>query len=194
MSPKTNVPLMLILLITISGSSCSYESGETVSKGKLVKGKKEGLWKIYDTKGILLEHNNYKDDTLNGLRITFDKRGKIYTKAHYKMGIFVDSFFLYYPNGQLRTESWFDSLGQEQGIFKMYHENGRLSAIGHSVNGKTEDTVRAYTENGNLEYIEYYTNQEKERTITYFSAKGIPLKLEHYKNDSLIKETWLNSH
>jgi len=62
------------------------------------------------------------------------------------------------------------------------------------VNGKTEDTVKAYAEDGHLEYIEYYTNQEKERTVTYFSEMGIPLKSEHYKNDSLTKETWLNSH
>jgi hypothetical protein len=36
------------------------------------------------------------------------------------MGVFVDSFFLYFANGQKRVESWFDSTGQEQGLYKIY--------------------------------------------------------------------------
>jgi len=43
--------------MTIAGVSCSDKSSGTVSKGKLVNRRREGLWKIYDTKGILLEYN-----------------------------------------------------------------------------------------------------------------------------------------
>jgi antitoxin component YwqK of YwqJK toxin-antitoxin module len=172
--------------------SCKNKMSKPISTGKLINGRKEGLWKIYDENGILREYNSYKNDTLNGPQITFDKNGKIYTKAHRKMGIFVDSFLLYYDNGQISNESWFNSSGRQQGVYKMYHNNGQLKAIGYSVNGENEGRVKGYDENGHLEYVEYCKSKLKERSVTYFNEKGIGLKIEYYKNDSLYKQIWLN--
>ena len=172
--------------------SCKNKKSKPISDGKLINGRKDGLWKIYDKNGILREYNSYKNDTLNGQQVTFDEKGKIYTKAHRKMGIFVDSFLLYYDNGQIRNEAWFNSVGREQGVYKIYHKNGQLSEIGYSVNGEPEGKVKGYDENGNLEYVEYCRSKLKERSVTYFNKKGMALKIEYYKNDSLYKQTWLN--
>jgi len=183
------VVLFCLMTLSISCGDIGYKSR---SIGKLTNGRKEGVWEIYDDKGGLKERNTYKNDTLNGPQLTFDRNGKIYTKAFYKMGIFIDSFRLYFDNGQIRSESWFDSLGREQGIYKVYHKNGQLSEIGRSVNGATVDTAKGYDESGHLQYLEIYKMGSKEKSITYFDKEGVALKIEYYKGDSLYAQNLLN--
>src|SRR5690242_2520984 len=84
--------LLTAFIATAFIFSCENKNDKSLSVGKLMNGRREGLWKIYDKDGILRECNNYKNDTLNGTQVTFDENGKIYTKAHRRMGIFVDSF------------------------------------------------------------------------------------------------------
>ena len=103
-----------------------------------------------------------------------------------KMGTFVDSFFLYYENGQMRWESWFDSLGRAQGLYKIYHENGQISEIGKTINDLTIDTVRGYYSNKRLQYLIPYKNGKKDGTVLYFNDRGELTKTELYRNDSLI--------
>jgi uncharacterized protein len=184
--------LVYILLITILTACGNVSNEKRLSEGKLINGKKEGTWRIYDSTGVLKEIANYKEDSLNGLRITYEN-GKIYTRAHYKMGLFVDSFFLYFQNGQIQTESWIDSLGQEQGLYKIYYENGRIRQIGHVINDKYVDTIKTYYDNSQLMCLEFYKNGKKEGILTYFDEQGKPIKKEYYKNDSLLNEKFLNS-
>ncbi len=125
--------------------------------------------------------------------MTFSKNGKIYTKAHYKMGIFVDSFHLYYDNGQLRSESWFDSTGIPQGIFKLYHENGQLFEIGRDIDGKPVDMIIGYDTDGKLEFLDYYKPSSLDRVVTYFNRTGNITKIEYYHGDTKIREQYPNS-
>jgi antitoxin component YwqK of YwqJK toxin-antitoxin module len=154
----------------------------------LVNGKREGLWKVYDRNGILREVNNYKDGKLNGAQETYDSLGRLYTMAHRYNDAFVDSFKLYYENGQLRTENWFDSSGKSQGIYKIYYRNGKLNVIGRDVNGISVDTTWAYEENGELQYIECYKNGSNGKTVTYFDSQRKPIYTQYFEGDSLKSE------
>lgn len=175
----------LIIVFTLLLTSCSNLKNKSTSYGQRINGKKEGTWKIYDSTDALEEISNYKHDTLNGLRISYYNNGEIYTKAHYKMGVFVDSFLLYFNNGQVEYESWFDSLGREQGLYKVYHKNGKLRSTGYEVNNQYNDTIKTFHDNGQLEFLEYYKNGKKEGVFKMFDKQGILIKKEEFKNDSL---------
>jgi uncharacterized protein len=184
---------LLIISFTIILTACSNFKDRNNSQGQIINGKKEGIWKIYDSTGALKEISNYKHDTLNGLRITFYENGETYTNAHYKMGVFVDSFFLYFKNGQVQVESWFDPTGHEQGLYKIYYENGKLRQIGHDINNQYDDTIKTFYDNGQLMYLEYYKNGKKEGVFTTFDEHGNSIKQEYFKKDSLLNEKFLNS-
>lgn len=158
------------------------------SVGSLVNGQKEGLWKIYDQNGILREVSYYKNGKLNGAQETFDTSGRLYTRAHRYNNAFVDSFKLYWENGQVRTENWFDSSGKSQGIYKIYYKSGKLNLIGHDVNNVSADTTWAYMENGELEYIECYKKNSNSKSVIYFDSQRKPIYIQYLEGDSLRSE------
>jgi antitoxin component YwqK of YwqJK toxin-antitoxin module len=167
--------------------SCSTGSDHTKDVGKLVNGKREGQWKIYDEHGVLREINYYKNGKLNGPQITFDSAGNVFTRANRFEDKFVDSFKLFYANGQIKTENWFDSVGRSQGVYKAYHDNGKLSLIGRDVDNNSVDTTWGYDEDGELNYFEYY-GKNSSRTIVYLDRSKKPVLVQNYIKDSLISE------
>jgi antitoxin component YwqK of YwqJK toxin-antitoxin module len=167
--------------------SCSINSDHTKAVGKLVDGERDGLWKIYDEHGVLREINYYKSGKLNGPQITFDSAGNVFSRATRFDDKFVDSFKLYYPNGQIKTENWFDSAGRSQGLYRVYHENGNLSVIGRDLDNNSVDTTWGFDEDGKPIYFECH-GKNSTRTTIYLDRNMKRVLIRDYVKDSLVSE------
>ena len=163
-----------------------YENSSTEPKGKILAGKKEGEWKTYYSNGYIKTLENYKNDTLNGPKISYRPDKSLRAKSFYRKGVVVDSFILYHSNGKINSAEWRGENGKSQGVFKIYHENGLLSQVGKHRDGNLDDTSKTFFENGILKEMEFYQNNQRNGTWKYYTKDGKLSKVENYKNDTLV--------
>ncbi len=180
--------IVFLLLRNWKGMQWNFNNSTRESSGQTVDGKKQGEWKTYYLNGQLKEVKHYLNDTLNGQSIEYYPNGNLSSRATYKMGTSIDSFFLYHSNGQKNLQEWKDSNGHEQGVFNVYAENGQLIQIGISKDGQFDDTSRTYYLNGHPKEIRIYKNNMKEGVWSYFDTSGKLIRNETYLDDSVIKK------
>lgn len=137
-------------------------------------GKKQDTYQRY-VDDQLRESCQYRNDTLDGLRIIYDSLGRQRISEMYQMGSFEGPYKTYYQDGTLEQKgryvnntmegtwtTYYPSgqimeevtmLGNEEnGPFTEYHQNGAIKALGTYLNGPKEDgKLQIYDENGDLE-------------------------------------------
>lgn len=149
-------------------------------KGQINIGQKNGEWTTYFKSGQLASVENYKNDTLHGRQIHYTPSGRYNLRANYKMGVKVDSFFLYTGNGDLNLEEYRDSTGKQQGTFKVYDTNGQIIQVGNYKDGKFDGQFKTFYSTGQLKAIEHYRMNERIGKWIELSDKGDTLKTERY--------------
>jgi antitoxin component YwqK of YwqJK toxin-antitoxin module len=85
-----------------------------------INGKREGLWEEYT--GYNFHRFNYKNGKLDGLYEVYEK-GNIYERCNYKDGKLDGLYEDYYPNGNIKYQSFF-----KEG--KYLYGNGFISNTG----------------------------------------------------------------
>lgn len=150
------------------------------ARGQINNGQRNGEWTTYFKNGRLASVENYKNDTLHGRQIHYTPSGRYNLRANYKMGVKVDSFFLYTGDGDLNFEGYRDSTGKQQGIFKIYDANGRVIQIGNYKDGIFDGEFKTFYSNGQLKAIEHYRMNERVGKWIELSDKGDTLKTEEY--------------
>lgn len=146
----------IILLCAISFSFAQTSINQTDSKGK-----KQGFWKKYDSKGALLYEGSFKNDVPIG------------------------EFKYYHGNGKLKSTSTFI-----QGVHKvfttLYHENGAKAAEGIFIDQQKDSIWNYYSDNSKLINTECYKKGLKDGTWRTYSAQtGTLLEEENYSEDKL---------
>jgi len=63
-----------------------YDNGQINEESYFENGKKQGDYKVYSLKGILLQHLKYTDDELDGLSIYYDGKGEKISEGTYTKG------------------------------------------------------------------------------------------------------------
>jgi len=149
-------------------------------KGHLINGQKNGEWTTYFKNGQLASVETYKNDTLHGRQIHYTPSGRYNLRANYKMGVKVDSFFLYTGNGDLNLQEFRDSTGKQQGIFKVYDANGQVIQIGNYKDGKFDGEFKTFFSTGQLKAIEHYNMSDRIGKWIELSDKGDTIKTERY--------------
>lgn len=175
--------LVLCLLIISCSSSVQVDNEEEWERdnpqGKSERGMKQGEWTTLFTNGNVAEIVNYKNDTLHGVTIHFTPTGDTSLYEKYKMGIKVDTFKLF-SNGKLNLIEWRDSLGLQQGEFRVYLEDS-LSQIGHYLNDQFHGQFKFYDyKTGKIKEEYEYTNGVKSGKWIYYNENGDTLKVEKY--------------
>ena len=97
-----------------------------IEQGRIIKGIRQGKWKVYYESGKLHYKGNYKDGKQNGewLRY-FGGNGQLKEKGNYKDGKVDGEFLEYYYNGNLRIKGKYKN-NHIVGQWFYYHENGTL--------------------------------------------------------------------
>lgn len=143
-------------------------NGVVESSGKLVDGKREGLWKFYDANGLLASERNYKDGLLDG---------------EYKA---------YFPNGTISTYSVYEK-GDRNGLYQDYFRNGFLLTEGYFKNDRKEGQWYSYYKNGNISSITNYLNGDKDGFYEEYDFSGKKRTETFYKKDLLMQNSLLDS-
>lgn len=151
-------------------SETYYENGQPRRKSEWKKDELDKTYEEYFENGQLEFESIFKDGT-NILIETkqYFKSGQLKIKSIYKNGK-IDSSKRYNKNGQLAytsiykngelkiRNSYYDNGqlasvtfdGYRNGLFKRYHQNGKLKAKGNYIGGKKNGLFKAYDLNGRL--------------------------------------------
>jgi hypothetical protein len=149
-------------------------------RGNLINGKRDGEWITYFVNGQLAAVENYRNDTLHGRQIHYSPQGFYKLRANYKMGIKVDSFYLYNSNGQVNIIDYRDSTGTPQGQLRTYDTNGQMIQTGQYKDGEFDGEFRTFYRTGQLETIKYFTRGKRIGTWLEFSIDGDTIQIEQY--------------
>jgi antitoxin component YwqK of YwqJK toxin-antitoxin module len=102
-----------------------YKEKRLVLTENFKNGKKEGISRVYSKSGAVMEEIPYKEDKITGIRKHFLEDGKIFSETPFKDGL-------------------------EDGVYKLFEGNEKPVAEGLYVAGKKEGDWNFYDENGKI--------------------------------------------
>jgi antitoxin component YwqK of YwqJK toxin-antitoxin module len=127
-----------------------------------------GIWKKYDTAGVVIETLIYKQGILFGQGIIDSKGIK---QGHWKE---------YYNEGILRAEGDYKN-GAKIGKWKFYHINQKLEQVGvYRKGGKPDGDWIWYYDNGAVKREETYFNGLEDGNIIEYNEEGEVIKKGQY--------------
>ena len=110
-----------------------------------------GVRKLFYPDGTVVIEENYRMGDFEGGWKTFYENGKVKLEGQYADNKMEGMWKGYYQDGNLKEEVLFKD-NQENGAFTEYHKNGKLKAEGFYLDGDNEDgLLKLYDENGELE-------------------------------------------
>ena len=140
-----------------------------------------GEVKTYHVEGWLKRLTPYEQGKAHGMEKEFNQSGTVISVGHYFRGILTRREYIN------RT----DKLGQKQGNWKFFRENGNLQLEGTYVNDKKHGFFKEYDENGNFlsvykfEYDELVEDAKEtkqlEKRTSYFPNGKIAVTATYYK-------------
>lgn len=153
-----------------------YSTGELLSEGNYVKGKREGHWKFYSRFGKLTSEADYLGGMVEGTLTRYHPSGAIREKATYKGDELNGYLVSYHPNGQLEQEGWFQSDKRQQ-QWLTYRADGTLEYDYYYLNGELLGETTDYAIDGKPHFIAIHDPEIGIKSIRPFSEKGeVPLK------------------
>lgn len=157
--------------------------------GKIVNGKKEGVWRVYNEDGSLKIKGKYVNNKKEGIWTKYEGGGKI--KEKYKAGKKIKEYLI----GNLTDVGEYDEEGDKEGIWKEYYRKGKIKSIGNYYIGEKVGNWKEYYENGNLKYLEEYDeNGDKEGKQVEYYENGKRKCSENYKGGKSELQIFYNSN
>jgi len=137
-----------------------YQPEQKVEEGMYIDNKKNGLWIEYYCNGNLKGKIQYVNGRPDGYCIIYHENGKIMEEGQWssKLNRWVGKYRLYYENGQVQHEFYYNQNGKREGPARYYYENGQLAIEGNFVNGQETGVFREYYENGDLKAEKTFNN------------------------------------
>lgn len=132
-----------------------YHSNSVKSAvGYYVNKQKEGVWRFYDTKGIILSKEEYKNGQKHGSYVVYNLDGSVSRETQFVNGVEHGYRKTYGKNGQLLTEGGYKD-GVMDGMQKIY-KGGVLNIEGAYQHAVRDGEWKYYDESGNLIKTEVY--------------------------------------
>lgn len=115
---------------------------------------------------------------------TYFPSGKIETYGHYlNDSVPVDTFYIFYENGNLERKIALNSFGKLNGITQLYFENGIDKRTSNYINGLIQGIETNYDSIGNLDFKAFYYNNKMIGDIYQFeNNKMICYKFYDFKD------------
>lgn len=180
-----------------------YPDGKVKLEGTYRDDKRNGYFKTYDDKGMLLEISKYVNDVKQeeapelaklDVKTDYYPSGKVKTVASYKGEVpegirrefseegKVTAAYTF-SKGKLIAEGIVDEEGVREGDWKEFYTSGQLRAEGKYAGGNRIGKWKFYYENGNLEQEGSYNNQGNADGVWrwYFDDNTL-LREEHFIN------------
>jgi antitoxin component YwqK of YwqJK toxin-antitoxin module len=104
-----------------------YPSGILKRKSIYIHGLLNGPMDTYDKEGLLVEASGWLHGKREGYARRYSKEGKVYMSDFYRGGIPCQERIIYYANGQVRSQTRLDSLGNKI-YYMLWDEHGKKEA------------------------------------------------------------------
>ncbi len=135
-----------------------WDDGKLLAKGRLVNVKqKQGLWKVYNTKGVLLQTINFDKGIKNGEQITYYHEGGVAERVFYLNGKRNGKMTQYFPDGKIKLEMNYKN-GAFDGDVVAYYPDGKIKLKGYYRNDLKDGKWVFYDETGKIERSLTYDN------------------------------------
>ena len=128
-------------------------SGRLVKTGKILNGKKEGIWRSYYENGMISRVEEYHEDVLNGLTLAVEATGTVSEEDNIVNGLKTGVSHLYNRNGTIKLEENYSN-GVLNGIRRVFGQDGKMQEEGYWKNGKRDSINRWAYPSGKI-YVEY---------------------------------------
>lgn len=130
--------------------------------GQMVRSR-EGEWKFYNERGVLMAQENYQDSLRHGVCKYFRVTGQLLKLVNYKAGLKDGPFTEFHENGKKMREGTY-LRDDFEGLYAMWHENGMKQLEGMYVKGLQDGTWTYYKSSGAIEMrVLYKMGVEKKR-------------------------------
>jgi antitoxin component YwqK of YwqJK toxin-antitoxin module len=167
----------------LNGAYKKYDGTVLRESGQYIEGLKNGEWKNFDYYGKLLEIKNYKSGKIDG---PFKKYSGdvLIEEGIYANGLINGEWKFYYSSGKIKGLGKFlnsdgGNIGStgipingREGIWILYHENGKKSQECSYTNGKENGSFISYHENGNKSQESTYLNGKEDGLFKLFYESG----------------------
>jgi antitoxin component YwqK of YwqJK toxin-antitoxin module len=128
-------------------------SGRLVKSGKILNGKKEGIWRSYYENGMISRVEEYHEDVLNGLTLAIEATGTVSEEDNIVNGLKTGVSHQYNRNGTIKLEENYSN-GVLNGMRRMFGQDGKMQEEGYWKNGKRDSINRWAYPSGKI-YVEY---------------------------------------
>ncbi|MDF2159023.1 toxin-antitoxin system YwqK family antitoxin [Algoriphagus sp. CAU 1675] len=115
--------------------------------GKILNGKKEGLWRVYYSNNPL---DNPEPSLLKANQKVFEEKftpERVVFQIHFKGDLPDGLFQENYPSGEIKSITSFEE-GKQSGDFREFHKNGEIKTQGTYLDGKREGSWEEFYETG----------------------------------------------
>lgn len=121
--------------------------------GRLLNGKKQGIWRTYYETGVLNRVEEFSLDFYDGIILIFEDDGTLSREQYIRNGKLEGVMHDYYPGGTMKSEEYYSS-GLLNGWRRFYNMDGLLQEEGMWKAGKRDSLSRWCNAEG-LPSIEY---------------------------------------
>lgn len=162
-----------------------HENGKLMSYGIYRNLKKDSTWLNFTEIGKLLSTENYSNDLLNGKKTTYftnnnpdDKRQRILSVANYTMGQFNGEYLEYYENGAISEKGTY-AMGKKIGFWERNTLSGKLLIRERYKNGLRHGWSYGFDDLGKQTGKKYYFEGK------LLEGKVLERKLEELKKNNI---------
>ncbi|MEO6189522.1 MAG: hypothetical protein ABIO44_03255 [Saprospiraceae bacterium] len=165
---------LYILIILLTLVSCKQNKTYEVknSKGFVVRRVtlqgdttqgKNGIYEIFDEKGLPLEYAEYRNGKLEGEKRIYDA-GKLYNTEFHKNDLYEGPYKVFYSDGKVQLESQYVN-NEMMGELKAYYPSGKLKEIVQMKANQEDGPFKEFYENGNIRAEGNYKEGAKENGL-----------------------------
>lgn len=102
--------------------------GDTLTYLTCVEGKKDGLAKVFHPNGQLKEERYYTNGEKDGIHTGYWYNGTMAWQYEFNRGVNVRTHRTWSLYGVLTSEHHYDAKGQEDGVQRVWYDNGRIKS------------------------------------------------------------------
>jgi len=182
-------------------------NGRIATEINYLNGKKEGLKKNWDPDGFILSEERFFSDVKQGVSLDYFRPrdttkivGKIKVKTPFDKGKEHGIAYEYDTSGNIITVLEYnygvlkrqelvnrmDKLGQKQGAWKEFYEDGKIKSERTFVNGKKTGYEKTFSPAGSLANIEKYVGDSLQKEAPELTTK-LEVRNEYYEDGSIKK-------
>ncbi|NLE63683.1 MAG: toxin-antitoxin system YwqK family antitoxin [Bacteroidales bacterium] len=155
-----------------------HENGTKYAEGVYWNKNKDGKWLYYNSNGKLVAEENYLKGKLNGLsKIYSSKDSVLLEQTNWLNGQKHGLYSNYYITGALRTKMYYN-YNKMHGTFENYYENGKLKNKGVYAQDFRNGKWVNYNEDGQELKIEYFDKGTITNMFLGFQTPGQWIKVD----------------